>query len=444
MTQARVANQCESRVTSQCASTLPKETPTERELLQHVLDALPFYVAILDSAFKIVAVNQWWPLFTTQNACGTAGCTVGTNYTDVLYSEIDDTSRYIAEISNGFACLSQGSVRVFTLEFRTLIGGALRWYRMNASLAGGDEGFIVVAHEDITERRAADREREERAHELEAEVLRRRKAEETARDALRAAEAANRAKSEFLARMSHELRTPLNSVIGFANVLRRNRKGTFAASEIEFLNRITTNGQHLLSLINSILDLAKVEAGHMTADLTSVALDELVKETIGELGSPQLSDNKEEEANVKLQVDLPTVVSAIITDRIKLKQMMINLLGNALKFTSRGSVTLRINTLPGTNEPCDIEVEDTGPGIPEDRLEAVFQAFEQASAETSSEFGGTGLGLAITRSFADLLGYRVEVVSKIGTGTIFRIVIRELETRSATTRPAQTAGSSTT
>ena len=250
------------------------------------------------------------------------------------------------------------------------------------------------------------------------DVTRRRHAEAALFMAKEEAEAANRAKSQFLASMSHELRTPLNSVIGFANILLKNKAGTLQDKELGFLDRILANGRHLLGLINEVLDLAKIESGKMEADLTEVDLSALVTETVMQL------DGQVQERNIKLQAVTPEVVEVIETDEGKLKQVIINLVGNAIKFTQEGEVTLRLVT-DEKSQPIAIEVSDTGIGIPEERLKAIFEAFQQADSSTSRRFGGTGLGLTISRSICLLLGYDLVVESEEGVGSTFRIVLAQ-------------------
>ncbi|CAN5883622.1 hypothetical protein BH11GEM2_BH11GEM2_29790 [soil metagenome] len=229
-----------------------------------------------------------------------------------------------------------------------------------------------------------------------------------------AAESASRAKSDFLARMSHELRTPLNSIIGFANVLRKNRPSTMSDDQLSFANRIATNGRHLLALINDILDLSKIEAGRMTLDLSAVMLDTLVRETIDEL------EGEAKDRPVVVRAEIPDVIRSIGTDSARMKQVLINLIGNSLKFTERGEVVVAIEADP-LGVPQMILVRDTGIGIPQDRLDAIFNVFEQAESVTSRRFGGTGLGLAISRSLCELMGHRLEVESAEGVGTTMRI-----------------------
>jgi PAS domain S-box-containing protein len=245
-----------------------------------------------------------------------------------------------------------------------------------------------------------------------------------------AAEAASRAKSDFLARMSHELRTPLNSIIGFANVLHQDKVDTMTEKQHIYCHRIVTNGLHLLGLINNLLDLSKIEAGRMTLDLSYVRLDALVRETIEELEG-QIRDRP-----VVLRAEIPGDVRTIRTDATRMKLVLINLIGNALKFTERGEIVVRIDT-DATGNPKRILVHDTGIGIPAHRLDAIFNVFEQAESTTARRFGGTGLGLAISRSLCDLMGHRLEVTSVEGEGTTMSIQLGDPPRASRRNTPLQ-------
>ncbi|MDB5106913.1 MAG: integral rane sensor hybrid histidine kinase [Fibrobacteres bacterium] len=237
-------------------------------------------------------------------------------------------------------------------------------------------------------------------------------------DLLRAkdeAEAGSKAKSEFLANMSHELRTPLNSIIGFAQVLLKNKDANLSAKDLSYLDKVRANGRHLLELINSILDLSKIEAGKMTVERVQVDLADLAVEVASQFET-LAADRK-----LELIVDAPDGMSAIPADRGKLKQVLINLIGNAIKFTETGSVVLRVAVHPGTGLPERIQVEDTGPGIPPDRQAAIFESFQQADNSITRRYGGTGLGLAISRGLADLMGFGFEVRSSPGKGSVFTL-----------------------
>jgi PAS domain S-box-containing protein len=258
--------------------------------------------------------------------------------------------------------------------------------------SNGNVAFAIATFSDITER------------------VRARHATELARQA---AEDSNRAKSDFLARMSHELRTPLNSVIGFANILLKNRNANLQDQDLDYLKRIHSNGRHLLVLINDILDLSKIESGKVQVEWETVDLAALLSDTVQQL-EPQARPE------VMLSADVPPGTHSLRSDPARLRQILINLVGNALKFTQTGSVTIAVETDEGMM-PARIRVTDTGIGIPQDRLNAIFDAFEQADRTTSREYGGTGLGLPISRALCELLGYALTVHSEPGVGTEFVI-----------------------
>ncbi len=254
---------------------------------------------------------------------------------------------------------------------------------------------------------------------FEKDVTARRRTQLALRMAKEEAEEANRAKSQFLASMSHELRTPLNSVIGFTNILLKNRSGNLAAQDLSFLERIIANGKHLLELINEVLDLAKIEAGRMELALASVDLPALLGDTLSQL------EGQVRGKEVALRAGVPEVIDPIQTDSGKLKQVIINLVGNALKFTREGEVAVEVQVQEDGRTPSAITVRDTGIGIPPDRLQAIFEAFQQADKNTSREFGGTGLGLTISRSLCQLMGFGLRVESEVGKGSTFTILLTD-------------------
>ena len=236
------------------------------------------------------------------------------------------------------------------------------------------------------------------------------------RAALQSAEQANRAKSEFLAQMSHELRTPLNSVIGFADILSKNQARNLQPRDLLYIERISANGRHLLTLINNVLDLAKVEAGHVELDISTFSLATLIEDVVNQMGGARAS------SKVPLLADIPLNLAQVSTDAAKLRQMLLNLVGNANKFTDAGSITIRV-VADETRVPRRIDVIDTGIGIPAERIEAIFRPFEQADGSTARKYGGTGLGLAITLTMCELLGATLTVDSVLGQGSTFSIVL---------------------
>jgi signal transduction histidine kinase len=215
--------------------------------------------------------------------------------------------------------------------------------------------------------------------------------------------------------MSHELRTPLNSVIGFSNVLLKNRGANLSEKDLMYVRRIKAGGQHLLSLIAEVLDLSKVEAGRMQLERAPVELGELVSDTVASFEG-QLQDRP-----ITLAAEIPDRLTPIMTDPSKLLQVLTNLIGNAVKFTEQGRVVVRVVADLASRRPERIEVVDTGIGIPAERQGAIFDAFEQGDTSTARRFGGTGLGLAVSKSLCDLMGYRLEVRSTVGVGSVFTV-----------------------
>ena len=244
-----------------------------------------------------------------------------------------------------------------------------------------------------------------------------RQLDQSQRDVVAARDRANRAsdaKSDFLTGMSHELRTPLGAIIGFTNVLRKNKRGNLLPADLQYLERINTAGTHLLGLINQILDLAKLESGKL--EMRREPTD--VRGVVGEVA--QLLEDQATAKSISLIVDLPDAPVVAELDAENLKRVLINLAGNALKFTDAGSVTLRLaGATP--DQRARIDVVDTGIGIPADRLAAIFNPFEQASADTVKTHGGTGLGLSISRTLCTAMGCRLSVASAVGTGSTFTI-----------------------
>ncbi|MBW8848233.1 MAG: response regulator [Burkholderiales bacterium] len=258
---------------------------------------------------------------------------------------------------------------------------------------------------------------------------------QTERAARHAAEAANRAKSEFLAGMSHELRTPLNAVLGYAQLL--TMEGGLTARQARGLDTIHQSGQHLLALINDILDLARIEAGRTELNPAPVNLSGLLRTV------ESLMRVKADEKRLAFVCDAGAgLPEAVLADERRLCQVLLNLLGNAIKFTDNGTVTLRASAEP--TGPAQVllrlEVEDTGVGMRPEDMERIFEPFEQVG-DQDRRSGGTGLGLAITRALVNDMGGQVQVSSEFGRGTRFRVELPLPVSQPAqATTPAQVRG----
>jgi signal transduction histidine kinase/DNA-binding response OmpR family regulator/CHASE3 domain sensor protein len=227
-------------------------------------------------------------------------------------------------------------------------------------------------------------------------------------------EQSSRYKSEFLANMSHELRTPLNSSLILARLLQQNRTGNLTEEQVRYAETIHASNSDLLVLINDILDLSKVEAGQVTVELETVSIDATLQ-SLEEMFKP-LAGAK----HLRLAFDrLPGTPDTFVTDGQRVTQILRNLLSNAVKFTEHGEVALAV--APAEDHMLRIDVRDSGIGIAADKLDMIFEAFQQADGSTSRQYGGSGLGLSISREFSRLLGGRITVASEVGKGSVFTL-----------------------
>ncbi len=235
-------------------------------------------------------------------------------------------------------------------------------------------------------------------------------------EAKAAAEAANRAKSDFIAGMSHEIRTPMTAILGFAELL---RSGDQSEAECaEHAETICRNGEHLIEVINDILDLSKIEANRIEIEHRASSPRRLLEDVDSMLR--HRAESKGLELRVEPDASLP---AAVMTDPTRVRQILTNLVGNAVKFTESGSIVIRARYEASPEPVLIAEVEDTGIGIQSDRLDAVFEPFRQADSTTTRRFGGTGLGLSISRNLAELLGGSLTVTSTPGRGSRFTVRI---------------------
>jgi signal transduction histidine kinase len=228
-------------------------------------------------------------------------------------------------------------------------------------------------------------------------------------------EQASRLKSQFLANMSHEFRTPLNAILGYTHMLLQGVAGDVAAPVRRQLTRIDSNGRHLLTIINEILDITRIEAGKMPLQISEFDLNELVPEVMTEL-DPVIARSRLP-VSPKLRPRMPLVR----TDRQKVKQIVVNLLSNALKFTHHGGIEIVVG-YSDHEHTASISVKDSGIGIAAENHERVFEDFRQVDDSPSRQYGGTGLGLAICRRLATMLGGRISLNSNLGEGSTFTLI----------------------
>ncbi len=304
---------------------------------------------------------------------------------------------YVAADLKLFQELVTGKIDYYELEKLYIHkDGRLVWGHLNVSLVRDSSDkpkFIVGMIEDITERKQVER------------VL---------RDSKEAAEAGSRAKSEFLATMSHELRTPLNAILGLSQLLQQELFGNLNAKQKEYVKCIHSSGEHLLALINDILDLSKVEAGKEELMPVALNVQQLCDYCLNIVRDRALDKNLQLSGQIDPNADI------CIADERRVKQMLLNLLTNAIKFTSKGKVSLTVEKLP---LGIAFKVSDTGIGIEPSQLNLLFQPFKQLDSRLNRQYEGTGLGLALTRKLARLHGGDVTVKSTLGEGSEFTLLL---------------------
>jgi adenylate cyclase len=273
-----------------------------------------------------------------------------------------------------------------------------RWIRVSERRTA--RGGVVATYADITELKHREAELDNLVHDI-----------AVARDA---AEMANRAKSQFLANMSHELRTPLNAILGYTELMADSAYGELSEEMLEVLKRLEANGRHLLGLINDVLDLSKIEAGLLVLELSDYCVQDIAQ-TVRSTLEPLAADKK-----LAFKLELARELPPGHGDGRRLTQVLINLVGNAIKFTDAGEVVI---TATATDGSFLLSVRDTGPGISLDDQTRIFQEFQQADNAITRKKGGTGLGLAISKRIIEMHGGRIWVESQPGQGSTFAFTL---------------------
>ncbi|MBL8478591.1 MAG: response regulator [Sterolibacteriaceae bacterium] len=388
-----------------------------------LLDNFPFAVWLKDTEGRFLAVNAG---FARMFGARDVNELVGKNDLDIAPRDLAEGYR-----ADDLAILDSRQQK--NVEEEILAGGTRKWFETfkapvidrNGALLG-TVGFT----RDITDRKAADQELEQHRRHLQQLVDVRTAALSVAKEA---AEAANRAKSTFLANMSHELRTPMNGIMGMLALARRRMKDETGIAQ---LDKAKDAADHLLAVLNDILDISKIEAERMVLESVPLQLDRVLERLVGVIGT------KAADKGLRLDIDLPESLArqALQGDPLRLEQILLNLTSNAVKFTDQGSITVSARQVEGAPGQVQVrfEIRDTGIGIEAAAQARLFTAFEQADSSMTRKYGGTGLGLAISRRLAEMMGGTIGVESSAGRGSTFWFTVSLSRPAAGAVAPAPT------
>lgn len=369
-----------------------QELAQERDLLKTIIDNVPDLIYVKDRAGRFITANV-----SLQRLLKLESVDELIGKTDYDFSPPEMACNYVADDQN---VMRTGEPLFDREECHSGVDGSGIWLlttKVPLRSSDGDVVGVVGIGHDITQRKQAEKET------LAAKEL---------------ADKANRAKSDFLANMSHEIRTPMNAIIGMTDLLLETQ---LDASQRNFLSMVQGSGEALLSVINDILDFSKIEAGKLDIEPQPFDLRESLGDTMKTLGLKAHAKGLE----LAFRVD-PALPRFVVGDAGRIRQIVVNLVGNAIKFTESGEVVVEVHVASsyGDEIQLDFSVRDTGIGIPEDKCATIFEEFEQADTSTTRRFGGTGLGLAISSRLVSLMGGAISVESEVGEGSQFSFGIR--------------------
>ena len=356
----------------------------QTEFLGGILDTLPISIYLKDMKDNMVFMNK----FAREN--------FGLAQDDYLQKTEKEIlpKEFVERIVDIDKSLTNSDSNYVTSEEKLLINEEEKYFYTGRKLITGlsNESLILGFSIDITERKQQEQELEQ---------------------AKESAEVANKAKSEFLANMSHEIRTPMNGVIGMTNLL---METTLEQEQKDFLQIIKTSGENLLAIINDILDFSKIEAGKIDIDLSPTEVSTVVEEIVDLFAAR--AQEKQIELLYYIEENVP---EQIITDHLRLRQVLTNLVGNAIKFTDTGEVVINIRRTNTNDNNVELElaVKDSGIGIPSNKIDQLFQSFSQVETDNTRKYGGSGLGLIISKNLVELLGGKINVTSAAGKGSVF-------------------------
>ena len=370
----------------------------ETDLRTAVLDSAPAQIAVLDKSGRIIVVNEAWRQFARENGGSDESFSIGRNYLSVCKEAVDDLSSDATRVAEGLNRVLLGDTDVVELRYTCHSPTERRWFKcvMRRASRTNDQLGALVMHINIS-----------------SEVL----LEQSMAKAQRLAEEANRAKSSFLANMSHELRTPLNAIIGFAELVASEAYGTHSHPKYaEYGEDIAGAANHLLRMINQVLDLSKIESGRLELE------EEPVDLAICQAAAFKLFEQRAKERGVRLEAHMPKTLPRLFADEGAVNQILINLIGNAMKFiVGKGTITCSAKYRRARGEVV-LTISDDGVGIAPEDLSRIVEPFAQVRSTLTSNNSGVGLGLSLVKGLVQMHEAELEVQSGVGRGTSIVVI----------------------